>query len=272
MLIPVSRVRATAFYHSMRKQRAAQQRPPRVFRVLLSGPCSGIEDFNTEQFNQYEAAARRYYDSMRDASTVYRIFNPRAPHPAHRNNPQPTWEQYMRVCLAELAKCQEVITLPGWWRSRGAVLEVTTAKKLGIRVMRGTLHDDGVEPNFTLAEETGPTLEQISEIDDLALWWEVTNRYELDKTIPKCVEYGARGADLVAIGRDTAEIGKMATPVGVLDEAFWAELGIHFYLRGKIARSGEAFKNGVMPSYDTLFDSGVYSRMQQRVRHMGYWG
>lgn len=99
---------------------------------------------------------------------------------------------------------------------------------------------------------------------DLGSWWEGKARDEIERTVPKAVEYGS--TDLVDIGRDLARCaGREVTD----EEA--AELGIYFYLRGKLARWTDAVIRGVRVSDDTLFDIGVYVRMAQRVRSHGGW-
>lgn len=103
---------------------------------------------------------------------------------------------------------------------------------------------------------------------DLALnlrdWWLGQAEDEIKRTVPKAVEYGA--TDLVDIGRDLARcMGRTVTD----EEA--AELGIFFYLRGKMSRWVDAVARGDRVSDDTLFDIGVYVRMAQRVRSHGGW-
>lgn len=100
--------------------------------------------------------------------------------------------------------------------------------------------------------------------DELRLWWLDQAEGEIKRTVPKVVEYGA--TDLVDIGRDLARcMGRTVTD----EEA--AELGIFFYLRGKMSRWVDAVARGDRVSDDTLFDLGVYVRMTQRVRSHGGW-
>jgi len=44
-----------------------------------------------------------------------------------------TWSEYMREDIPELCKCQYIFMLPGWWKSRGAIIEWLISKVLGIK-------------------------------------------------------------------------------------------------------------------------------------------
>lgn len=96
-------------------------------------------------------------------------------------------------------------------------------------------------------------------------WWAELAEAEADQVIGKAIEYGSQ--DLVDIGRDLALC--MGRADISAEEA--AELGIYFYLRGKLSRWTGALVRGERPSDDTLKDLGVYVRMAQRVRAAGGW-
>lgn len=99
---------------------------------------------------------------------------------------------------------------------------------------------------------------------DLGKWWMEQASAEIERTVPKAIEYGAH--DLVEIGRTLGRcMGR------TLSEEEMAEMGIYFYLVGKVARWTDAVTRGERPSDDTLFDIGVYIRMAQRVRAAGGW-
>ena len=98
----------------------------------------------------------------------------------------------------------------------------------------------------------------------LTEWWMDKAEEEVRRTVPKAVEYGA--TDLRDIGRDLAAMaGREVTD----EEA--AELGVYFYIRGKLSRWTDAVIRGDRVSDDTLFDLGVYVRMAQRIRDTGGW-
>jgi hypothetical protein len=100
---------------------------------------------------------------------------------------------------------------------------------------------------------------------DLANWWRERNETDIEKTVPKAIEYGAQ--DLLDMGSDAASIlGRE----GVSNEEAM-EIAIWFYLRGKLARWTAAIRRGDRVSDDTVFDIGIYARMVQRIREVGEW-
>lgn len=100
--------------------------------------------------------------------------------------------------------------------------------------------------------------------DQLRQWWFEKAEAEMGPTIDKAVEYGS--TDLIDIGLMLAR-----TMRRTITEEEAAELGVFFYLIGKIARWQSAIERGERPSDDTLLDIGVYVRMAQRIRDAGGW-
>lgn len=103
---------------------------------------------------------------------------------------------------------------------------------------------------------------------ELRDWWEQTATDEVEQLLAKMVEYGglSRATDLLAIGYD------LATMAGwEVNDAEATELGIVFYLRGKMARVMAAVTEKRLPSDDTWLDIGIYTRMVQRTRASGGW-
>ncbi len=90
-------------------------------RVYISGPMTGYPDWNKPAF----AAAA---DQLRDRG--YEPMNPAEV----KLGPGATWEQYMREDLKLLMDCEAVALLPGWEQSRGATLEASIARRLGMAV------------------------------------------------------------------------------------------------------------------------------------------
>lgn len=95
-------------------------------------------------------------------------------------------------------------------------------------------------------------------------WWADVAKEESDQVVAKAREYGA--TDLIDIGQMLAR-----TMGRVVDDEEAAELGVFFYLVGKLSRWQSAVQRGDRPSNDTILDIGVYCRMAQRIRHSGSW-
>lgn len=98
----------------------------------------------------------------------------------------------------------------------------------------------------------------------LTEWWVGTAEDEVGAVAPKAIEYGSR--DLVEMGRTLARVaGREVTD----EEA--TELGVWFYVLGKMARWTAAVERGERVSDDTLHDLAVYVKMAQRTRATGSW-
>lgn len=89
-------------------------------KLYISGPMTGIDDYNRPAFAAEEMQLR---------AAGYEVFNPGA---------QPeglTRAAYMRADIAGLLTCDGVAVLPGWDKSMGAKVEVAVAHEIGISVM-----------------------------------------------------------------------------------------------------------------------------------------
>ncbi|WAX22827.1 hypothetical protein MAJJADAN_00065 [Pseudomonas phage Amjad_SA] len=87
-------------------------------RVYISGPMTGLPDFNYPAFNA-EAARLR--------ALGYHVENPA------ENPEQPCWEDYMKVAIRQMLTCDTIAVLPGWGKSRGAWMEVSIAERVGMK-------------------------------------------------------------------------------------------------------------------------------------------
>lgn len=94
-------------------------------------------------------------------------------------------------------------------------------------------------------------------------WWMKQAEEHADMVTPKMAEYGSR--DLVEIGR---EFAALAGREG-LDDTVAYEVGVLFYLRGKVARWSAAVGRGEQVSQDTLDDIVAYSMMVLHNREEG---
>lgn len=90
-------------------------------KLYISGPMSGIEDDN---FPAFRAAAEK----LRAAG-----YQPEDPSAKGRIDGW-EWKHYLAYDLKIVVDCDGVATLPGWLNSRGANLEVKTARALEIPV------------------------------------------------------------------------------------------------------------------------------------------
>ena len=106
------------------------------------------------------------------------------------------------------------------------------------------------------------------EEQELYQWWLDKADEEITPLSAKLVEYGGKGraVDLVDIGRDLGRLQGRELTDG---EA--SELGIYFYLRGKMGRWTAAVLRGEQISDDNLADIGIYVKMVQRIREKGGW-
>ena len=101
-------------------------------------------------------------------------------------------------------------------------------------------------------------------VQSLANWWLEETKFELDSVLPKAIEYGS--ADLKVIGFALSQM--IGEPKGVTND----ELGIAFYVLGKVARLIGGYADGRSPSSDTWHDIAIYTKMAQYARENGGWG
>lgn len=90
-------------------------------KLYISGPMSGIEDWN---FPAFHAAA------VRLRKLGYEVVNPA------EINPDTTlsWEQCLRLDIKHLCDCDGIVLLPGWMYSEGAQLELMIAHRLEMEI------------------------------------------------------------------------------------------------------------------------------------------
>jgi hypothetical protein len=90
--------------------------------IYISGPMSGIEDYN---FPVFRAAAAR----LRELD--YFVVSPH-----EFANVGKTWEDCLRFDLIQLCLSADTLALlPGWKSSRGANLEYDVAERLGMKIV-----------------------------------------------------------------------------------------------------------------------------------------
>ena len=89
--------------------------------LYLSGPMSGIDDFNFPAFDHAAGVLRE---------RGYRVVNPAD----FGADPRHTWADCLGRDLYLVSQCHGVATLPDWEGSRGASLEVEFARRAGMKV------------------------------------------------------------------------------------------------------------------------------------------
>jgi hypothetical protein len=99
-------------------------------------------------------------------------------------------------------------------------------------------------------------------LDEFAEWWIATSEEALDTMMPKVREYGSTDLQIVgeAMMKMMPQLEGKVTP---------AELGIAFYLLGKVGRVIGGYVDGHAPSDDTWYDIEVYAKMARRTRETG---
>lgn len=88
----------------------------------IAGPMSGLPDYNYPAF--YAAAARL-------RALGYAVENPAENPPPDAAVADP-WQAFMRMGITQLVRCDAIVMLPGWEKSRGATIEHALAGQLGI--------------------------------------------------------------------------------------------------------------------------------------------
>ena len=83
---------------------------------------TGLKDHNVPAFTKAAKA-------LRDAG--YRVVNPPE---LDLKDPQRNWEDCLRRDIIHEMGCQEIATLPGWKKSRGANLEIYIGKQIKMPV------------------------------------------------------------------------------------------------------------------------------------------
>ncbi|WP_238591868.1 DUF4406 domain-containing protein, partial [Pseudomonas abietaniphila] len=102
----------------------------RAGRIYVAGPMTGIEDYNFPAFNAAAAKLR---------AKGWQVENP-AEHELADNL---EWADYMAYDLTRLGLCGAIYLLPGWSKSKGAMIEWNIARALGMQVQFANAADQG---------------------------------------------------------------------------------------------------------------------------------
>ena len=97
-------------------------------KVYVSGPMSGMPDFNRPMFHEISAHLR---SSGFDAVSPPELYA------------GTDWHEAMRADLLALPQCHHIVLLPGWKQSVGAGVELSIALMLEIQAHEAIRHFDG---------------------------------------------------------------------------------------------------------------------------------
>jgi hypothetical protein len=93
-------------------------------KVYISGPITGTTDY-MERFEE----AQKYLESK-----GLTVINPAL---INSNLPKDTtWDEYMEISLILVKMSDAIYLLKGWEKSKGAELELRTAKRFGLEVIK----------------------------------------------------------------------------------------------------------------------------------------
>ena len=97
---------------------------PETARVYISGPMTGLPNYNHDEFVRAEKF-------LRDTYAMENGFNPAK---SFGGNKTLSRETYMRKDIEELLNTDVIVVLGGWEKSRGALVELIIARELCIPV------------------------------------------------------------------------------------------------------------------------------------------
>lgn len=101
---------------------------------------------------------------------------------------------------------------------------------------------------------------------EMETWWHDLASSDLKLLIPKAREYS--NYDLQIIGQVMADVIGWK---GAKNPTVYQELGCFWYLLGKVGRMAGAYRNGELPSDDSILDARIYAIMVARIRDCGSW-
>lgn len=98
---------------------------PTLHRVYIAGKITGLE--YDDAFAKFAAAEKHLAE---------RGFEPVNPMRKTSEQAGLSWSDYMKEDIPYLLKCDAIYLLPDWKDSRGAQLEYTIARELGLIIMQ----------------------------------------------------------------------------------------------------------------------------------------
>lgn len=101
--------------------------------------------------------------------------------------------------------------------------------------------------------------------ESLEKWWTETSAEEMERTIPKAVQYGSNSLEL------TGQMHLLMLPPEQRTRQLALAAACVDYTMGKVARMWAAILRGEMPQPDDYFDVTVYSKMLRHIGEEGEW-
>ena len=102
-------------------------------KFYISGPMSGIENYNRPAFFEVETIIKSTCKEI-DPRCQHLVFNPARIPDADKKK----YRQLMRECIWGLTYCSHFVQLPRWEHSSGALIEYTLAIILEMPIIQST--------------------------------------------------------------------------------------------------------------------------------------
>lgn len=94
-------------------------------KAYISGPITGIANQNRERFFQaQDFLTKKGYTAINPHDLTKELIN----------DEETRWEEYMKIDIAELVKCDVLFVFGNWEASKGATMELFIAQKLKIPI------------------------------------------------------------------------------------------------------------------------------------------
>lgn len=96
--------------------------------IYISGPMTGIENFNVEAFDKAEDLIFKLgHCPVNPADRARKWMSENGDRPMREDE----YQAILKECLKDLCKCDAIMMLPGWRKSRGAKIEHDSARAGG---------------------------------------------------------------------------------------------------------------------------------------------
>ena len=155
--------------------------PKKYNQAFISGPMSGIPNYNWPAFEEAERQLREAgWLSLVNPVELDKIRNVK---PSPEGDRPHDYEKLLKDCINLVKECTSIIVLPGWIDSEGSRREVEAALAVGNKVhtLEWALQNPPMKEMFEAGEETrvtdektggakGAKLPQLGAVDAAALW------------------------------------------------------------------------------------------------------